>query len=159
MRHKKPLWDSELAVLGVFVAVVAVGFTYGLANLIWPDLFARLSGTVSEAQLADSAPSEDAYQAEVRDIMGPFLAQAANVAPDNLADTSGEAMRTLATLVQKTQDRLVRVRVPGDYRDAHLAAVLLLEQWKRALAGSKSDQKLVLERTDEAKQAYPWLVQ
>ena len=50
------------------------------------------------------------------------------------------------------------VRVSKDSRDAHLAFVLLLDQWKRALGGSKIDQGEVLKKTSELVSENPWVL-
>jgi len=144
-RHK---WLNELAVVAVFFAIVAIGLIYAIFNL---DL--APSASPGEVVWAPKAPTLDEYRGEARTVLGPFLEQAAVADPDQLVETE----TVFKSLVDKTQERLLRLRVPAEAREAHLSFVLLLEQWRRALGGSAADQAKVSGMTEKVTAANPWL--
>ncbi len=144
---------NEFTVLVVFgvvgLGMLLFGGIFGLRDL---DLGASEKRVVAPAVVA---PTTEAYQKETRDVMTPFLRQAANVQVQNFSAD----IPSMLELVTKTQELMLRVRVPKDSREAHLSFVLLLDQWKRALAGSKSDQAAVLAKTPELVAAHSWVMQ
>jgi len=149
MNEKKHKLINEFAVLGVFCLAVIVGVLYGVLNL-------RVLPSANEpAAEAVKAPTEADYRAAAGSVMAPFLDQAQKL--DERAFAAADP--TFVDLVSKTQERLLRIRVPGPDKDVHLSCVLLLEQWRRALSGSASDQKLVLANTRDLLGANPWLIQ
>lgn len=137
--------------VAVFFAVIAIGLTYAVFNL----KMVPVSKTpVPGALKLPPPPTVEEYQQEVRSVLGPFLQQAVNVDPKNLAAVDS----VFTDLVVKTEDRLLRVRVPSK-SDAHVSFVMLLEKWKRALSGSRFDQDQVSQATREVLAASPWLTQ
>jgi len=142
-------WFNEMAVVAVFFLVVAAGLFYALFHLeIGP-----AAPTVNQPLAISSAPTVSAYEHEADTVLAPFLEQAAKVGQAELA--SGD--QDLLDLIGKTQDRLLRMIVPAERKDAHLKFVLLLEQWRRALNGSAADQKQVLASTQQVLADNPWL--
>jgi hypothetical protein len=138
---------GPFVVVGVFVAVILLGLACGT----W--YFVRsVTGRNAAPQ---SAPSAEAYRVEVASVARPFLAQALKMDDADLAAAGAD----LADLVAKTQERVLRLRVPGSERDAHLGLVLLLEQWKRAVSGDAESRSSVLERTRAFVNAHPWIQQ
>ncbi len=146
-RHK---WLNELTVVGVFFVVIAIGLVYALLNL---DLGPASSGENPDAA-AVRAPTVEEYQGEARSVLTPFLEQAAAVDADGLA----AADEVFQALIDKTQERLLRVRVPAQARETHLSFVLLLEQWRRALRGTAADQARAADMTVKLTSANPWLL-
>ena len=137
MHKKERKIFSEFTVLGMFTAVVMLGFLYGGIVLIFP---AASPSTIPMQQNLVLAPTVEEYQHEVRGILAPFIGQVRNMNSVDIADAGNE----FSDLLLQTQDRLLGVRVPASMRDAHLAFVLLLEQWRRASDGSNADQAEVL---------------
>jgi len=138
-----------MTVVGVFFAVVAIGLVYALFHLE-----PSVSPSAQVTAPAPSALTIDAYHQEAKSILAPFLEQAVNVAPENLADEG----QTLKDLIGKTKDRLLRLsKLPKEARETHVAFVLLLDKWNRALSGSVSDQRTVVESTRQLVAANPWL--
>ena len=143
------VWDKFL-VLGVFVAFVGAGFIY-IGVLLWGA--ARGSAAVPVIAVA-SGPSSEEYQASCRDIAGPFLRQAEAVDPAQIGSVGPE----LAKLAEATRQRLMRLRVPAPDRDAHLRLILLLDEWKKAAAGSADDAASAAAHTADLLAAFPWLM-
>jgi len=140
-------------VVAAFFVVIAIGLTYAVFHL---QMVPMNTTSVPEALKLPPPPTVEEYQQEVRSVFGPFLQQAVNVNSQNLAAVDS----VFTDLVVKTQDRLLRVRVPSkSEQPAHLSFVLLLEQWKRALGGSRADQDQVSRATQEVLAASPWLTQ
>ena len=138
--------QNGLAISAVFFLVVAAGLAYGLFNL---DTVATTPGPQPAAVM-----TEDQNREEARSILGPFISQASGMSARSV-DSVGPIF---SDLVAKTQDRLLRLRVPRDARDAHLSFVLLLDRWKRALDGSLSDKNKAIEQTATVLAAHPWLL-
>ncbi|MEY4744154.1 MAG: hypothetical protein RL272_99 [Candidatus Parcubacteria bacterium] len=151
-RKKQRFVVNEFTIFGVFIAVAVFGILYGLLLAVTGALPTEMPADFPDLQPV-VAPTESEYQSEASDVLSPFFRQAAQMQAEDLTGDTG----ALLQLVQKTQDRLLRVRVPKEYRDAHLSFVLLLDQWKRALAGSAPDRKVVLDKTRELMAANPWL--
>jgi hypothetical protein len=144
--HKK--WPNELTVVAVFFAVIAIGLVYALFHLT---VTSAPGGF--QAPPAVKAPTLGEYRSETKSVLAPFLAQAAAIRPEQI----GPSATVFKDLVVKTQERLLRVRVPAEAREAHLSFVLLLEQWKRALQGSSADQAVVADMTAKVTSANSWL--
>ncbi len=149
MKNKHDHWLNQLTVLGVFFAVVLIGLIYGLLNMDLTGLQQPLSAPVQPA------PTVEQYQADAEEILSPFLVQASKMTAADLAS----ADPVLIDLVQKTQERLLRLRVPKEEKEAHLSFVLLLDQWRRALSGSSADQGSVLDNTHAVVSQNAWLSQ
>jgi hypothetical protein len=144
-------WLNEFTVFGVFVVVAFIGLLAGGAVL----LFGRDAATELTGVEAVTAPTADEYHAEARQIMSAFLGSAGKLTIDDIEGVKTELQAIVAT----TQTRLLAVRIPSGERDAHLALVLLMEHWKRALAGSDIDQQTdVFQQTQDFIVAHPWIV-
>ncbi len=139
-----------MIVLGAFAATTLAGLAYGAisglsrADILPPSVPAPLV-----------APTQEEYRAETSGVMADFWEQSSRM---TRADVKAPDPR-FVDIVEKTQERLLRVRVPKDDRDAHLSFVLLLDQWKRALSGSVADQEKVFEKSEAVLTANPWVVQ
>lgn len=151
-QKKRRVLINEFTILGVFIAVVVFGLLYGVLLAVTGTLFPDVRGAFPAAQPV-VAPTMAEYEVEAREVLAPFFTQALQMAPADFAGDTGAMLQ----LVQKTQDRLLRVRVPKEYQDAHLGFVLLLDQWKRALAGSGPDREVVLQKTKDQAAANQWL--
>ncbi|KPJ85810.1 hypothetical protein AMJ57_01730 [Parcubacteria bacterium SG8_24] len=147
--HQKILF-GELTVFGVFVVICLSGLIYGSVLVLYP--YAGAAEPEESALL--EPPTAAGYEMEANEVLLPFLDQFALLAEADL----GSVDPMLGDLVVKTQERLLRMRVPGDYRDTHLSLVLLLDQWKRALDGSLGDQAVVVDRTQELLGEIEWLM-
>lgn len=140
---------DEFTVLEVFLAVTLFGLVAGAVfSVLFP-------GIVTGPVAVVTAPTDDEYRAQASEIMLPFLAQATTMTAE---DFGNEADAPLAELAAKTQERMLRLRVPSEYRDTHLSVVLLLDQWKRVLSGADRDPAAVLAKTGEVLEADPWLM-
>jgi hypothetical protein len=152
-RKMPPPTFTEYAVFGLLVSVVLFGVFFSVFSFFAKGGRGGSNVSVAVSQPTPVAPTASQYQDEVRGVMAPFLEQAQKMtSADFSADNS--AMNDLAT---KTQDRMIGIRVPKEYKDAHLSFVLLLAQWSRALGGSVTDQAAVLQKTAEVIAADPWL--
>lgn len=149
MHRKKRQFFSEFTVLGVFTGVVLVGFFFGAISV----LISSPSSPLSFDEEVATAPTVEEYQEEVRGILTPFVEQVDSLDPMRLEDAGQE----FAILIKKTQDRMFEVIVPSSMRDAHLAFVLLLQQWGRAADGSYGDRKVVQMRTADVLKTHPWI--
>lgn len=135
---------GPFVVLGVFVAVILVGLACGG----W-----YAAQTIrGYAGVSASAPTVDAYRSEVASITKPFFAQTLTMTEADVAAAGAD----LHSLAAKTQERVLRVRVPGSERQVHLGLVLLLEQWKRA-SSDGGNPAGVLEKTRAFVAATPWI--
>jgi hypothetical protein len=152
-RTKSGHWVvTEYTVLEVFLGIAAFGL---LVGSLFSVLYGGTGGEDASALPPPSAMSDDDYQAQVRSITAPFLAEAAKVR--TRADVAKEGPSAL-DLVTSTEDGLVRMdRIPSEERDVHLSLVLLLDKWKRALTGSAADADALVAKTDEVLGAVPWL--
>ncbi|HTK05098.1 MAG TPA: hypothetical protein VL500_05930 [Candidatus Eisenbacteria bacterium] len=155
-RHKRtrPFRIDEFTVFGAFVAVAVFGLVYGIVAVA-VGKFDVSAGYEEPLLQPVEPPTELEYQTEARDVLSPFFGQALTMRQEDLSGDNSAMLQ----LVEKTQDRLLRVRVPADYREFHLSAVLLLDQWKRALAGSKPDRDAALGKTQELAKKSPWLTE
>ncbi|MBI4457464.1 hypothetical protein HY633_00685 [Candidatus Uhrbacteria bacterium] len=147
---------TEFAVLGGFVMVAFIGYFVAIGSVLWPSFLESAPQQV-QVEASPPAPSVEEYRASVANVAGPLLSQVRLLTDADLA-AKGEVAVSLSSLVGKTQERLLRVTVPNVERDTHLSLVLLLEQWKRALAGSKADGKVVRANTAKMIAAHPWLL-
>lgn len=155
-RHKRtrPYRINEFTVFGAFVAVAVFGLVYGIVAAALGK-FDIASGYEDTLLQPAAPPTELEYQTEAREVLSPFLGQALAMRQEDLTGDNSAMLQ----LVEKTQDRLLRVRVPADYREFHLSAVLLLDQWKRALAGSQPDRDAAIGKTQELAKKSPWLTE
>lgn len=151
MARKTHHWlGGEMIVLGAFAATTLVGLAYGaISGLSHGDIVPP----AAPAPLV--APSQEEYRAETADVMADFWEQSSRMTRDDLKVPDPR----FVDIVEKTQERLLRVRVPKDGRDAHLSFVLLLDQWKRALGGSAADQEKVFDKSEDVLTENPWIVQ
>lgn len=130
--------------LWVFLAV-------SLAGLVFlSDAVLRAVPTPPQAV----APTDEEYRAEASVIMEPFLAQASAMTAEDFELAEPEALRTL---VVTTQERMLRLRVPSDLKDAHLAFVLMLERWHRAFDGDADMRVTAISQLRAEVDAYPWV--
>lgn len=136
-------------------------FRYGDYALIWFFLGASAIGIVGivslthrSAAVAVIAPTPDEYRAAAKVAMGPFLTAAKPLTVDAF---DGPTAATLAPIVNDAQQRLLAMRVPGSFRDAHLAMVLTLERWKVALGGDASAREAAVSQLHDVLAANPWL--
>lgn len=149
--HKESRTIGEFIVFGLVISVACVALLYGI-TLVFNASPKNDSMSAETQQPVVVAPSTTEYDSSASDVMTPFLQQAALVTP---ASFTGD-LSLLGDLVTKTEDRLLRLRLPAERRDAHLSAVLLLGSWKRAIAGSAQDQNDVLSATAEFVKTAPW---
>lgn len=155
MFHRKKQREfrvNEFTILGAFVAVAFFGLMYGAIVVMTGS--AGLQYFEEEiAEVLPVAPTDDEYRADARDVLAPFIEQVAVM--DDAAFVGDTA--ALRQLVEKTQERFLRVRVPAGFRGMHLSFTLLFDQWKRALDGSAPDQEVVIEKTRELIAENAWL--
>jgi hypothetical protein len=150
MNAKRNHWlGGEMIVLGAFASAVLVGLAYGVFATVVPR-----DTPATEAVPVPVAPTQEEYRTEAVAVMADFWQQSANVTAEGLRNPDPRFVE----IVTKTQERLLRVRVPKEDRDAHLTFVLLLDQWKRALNGSTLDQERVFEKSETVRTANPWIV-
>jgi hypothetical protein len=149
-RQKRKKWWSEFVVLGVFAAVVIAGLLYALVIVV---VVGKDGAVETDIALPPVPPTAEEYRSGARDVLVPFLDQADLMTEADVAS----AGPVVDDFVEKTQERLLRLRVPKEYRDAHLTFVLLLDQWRRALAGSEPDRAVVLAKTRAVVETYPWV--
>lgn len=135
--------------MGVFVAATFIGLLIGLILAIKARPSAEL------ITLPTTAPTVIEYRTEAQAVLEPFLLQIKSIPADTLSPETATAIADLATL---TQDRLLRMRVPGDEREAHLSLVVILDQWKIAVRGSETDLLGVIERTTKLVEKYRWVI-
>lgn len=143
---------NEFTVFGAFVAVALFGLLYGAILA----LSSASTGEYFEEEIAEVvpvAPTDEEYRADARDVLAPFVSQALAM-DDSAFDGDTSAIRQL---VEKTQERFLRVRVPASYKVSHLSFTLLFDQWKRALDGSAPDRAVVLEKTRALISENAWL--
>lgn len=153
-RKKQPQFRiNEFTIFGAFVAVAILGIGFG-ALVVGTGAYLEDPYLANDYQeVIPVAPTPEEYEAAAKDVLAPFVAQGEQV---DEAYFAGD-VSAMQQLVEKTQERLLRVRVPADYRDSHLSFVLLLEQWKRALRGSVADQEVVVAKTKDLAAANPWV--
>jgi hypothetical protein len=138
----------------VFGAFVAVSFL-GLLVIGVVAIFGRDGAEQLVMAEAVTAPTVEEYRTSAREGMRAFLGSAGQLTVEDIAGIREE----LLTIVSTTQDRLIELRVPSEERDAHLALVLLMERWKRALGSEDvALQEEVFVRTQEFIAAHPWVV-
>lgn len=140
--HEKPFRPSDYALLWFFAIAAAVG----------------VIGTVSIARRASVpavviAPTVDEYHAAAVAALAPFLEKASAA---SAADFGSGVLSELAPVVDSAQAKLLGLRVPGSEREAHLAFILALERWKRALGGDVASDELAISQLRDALVAYPW---
>jgi hypothetical protein len=149
MKLKKSLIFNEFAVIGVFAVVAISGIFIGAISAL------TVEATTDAIVVPDvTAPTIIEYRTETRSVIAPFLKQIESVQAGSLA---AEAADAIADLAARTQDRLLRVRVPGSERDAHLSLVIILDEWRTAARGSEADVTGVLERTAKLLSDYRWI--
>jgi len=149
MSLKRLFVFNEFTIVGVFVAVVFVGLVVGLVSAI-----SAATPTEPVASVV-TAPTLIEYRTEARAVLAPFLSQAETVDSEALTE---EAQIALVDLASRTQERLLRIRVPASEREAHLSFVVVLDQWKNALAGTSDDLEGVLDRTALLVQKHRWVL-
>ena len=150
-RRTAHLLINEYTVFGIFIAIVSLGLLYGGVRVLFSSAVSHVTQNV--IMQTPQVLSVQDYKRETRDILIPFLTQAKNIKiGENIEDPS-----LILGMIQTTQDRLLRLRVPREFLDTHLSFVLLLDQWKRAMNGSRLDQKIAQEKTQSALKTNPWL--
>ena len=149
-RLKRPKWLNGFAFAGLYFLIVAVGLIYGLFRL---DVRQAPPGAADTVWISQETLQANAYHRGARSIMTPFLEQAARAARTDLSQMDP----AMLDLTDTTRDRLLRLTVPASAREVHLAFILLLDRWNRALRGSAEDAALVAEETDSLIDANAWL--
>ncbi|MDD5251668.1 MAG: hypothetical protein PHT12_03460 [Patescibacteria group bacterium] len=152
MRKEKHRVYWRLAGLFVFAAVVLAGLAYGMAHVI-------LSGNGGQGEIAPTitAPTVEEYQAAIKPILKPFFEQAVKLSPEDLVQPDP----MLVQLEGQTRQSLLgfSMRVPKAATGTHMSFVLLLDKWRRALAGSDGDQATVIDATRQVMADNPWLAE
>ena len=144
---KRTVWD-RFWVLGVFVSLALAGSIYGVI------LALRVSDSVGPISTAAySGPTLEAYRIEARDIIRPFFDQARQMTPADLSVVGGP----IGQLAAKTQERFLRLRVPADAKDFHLATVLLLDRWQGVTGLKATEQAELLGRTQSLIEGNAWI--
>lgn len=157
---------SEYTVFGVFIAVAAFGLIFGgvLAMMggEWGDGTVQIVEVENEELVLPpepvTAPGKDEYRLAARSAVFPFLLKLQNVPRDGEWKNTDYGLRQAAI---DTQAGLLKITVPVEERDEHLALVLLFDQWKRAVDGSASDRRAVIKKLDAmlATGGFDWLQQ
>ncbi len=133
----------------MFLAVVVFGLFAGM-------LFIAISATTPSPRTEPVvlAESEEEYRAAAKEVLAPFISQASNMTTKDVASAAPE----MRDLVQKTQDRLLRMeRIPKESRAAHLSFVLLLGQWLRVLDDAGVGAKSVIAKTADVIKEHSWV--
>ncbi len=151
MRTKRhDSWLNEFTVFGTFIAVSFVGFLYVGTMFV----FGGKGGFDASGMEMVTAPTVGAYHEDARSVMEPFFGVAGQLTVDDIDGVREE----LLTIVETTQGRLIDLRVPSEEREAHLALVLLMEQWKRVLPDADTEQYAeAFVRTQDFVVAHPWI--
>jgi hypothetical protein len=134
---------------GIVILVVIGLFAIGYGSF----MVLKSIAPEKEDSLILSPPTVIEYRTEAGSVLEPFLGQVEALSHGDISDDAGSA---LAELAARTQERLLRMRVPSSERDAHLTFVILLDQWQIA-ADSGGDIVPVLQRTNEAVESYRWV--
>lgn len=150
-------WRFVLVYPAIFLLVVSVGFIYGLTRLnvpssAWP---AGLTASPSpdEEPAAVAAPTVPEYRDAAARALQPFLAVAFEKGESDPVEADEQARLRVEDSVQAMLD----LTVPASEREFHLSAVLLMEQWKRALSGSSLDARRVNASTEQFLEDNDWL--
>lgn len=141
---------EQLSAAGAFALAGGLTFILGAVALF---LLLRPAPSLAPSLAPPAPPTSAEYRRDVADAMAPFLTQARRMIAAESVPGSEEAK----ALAAKTKERLLTMTVPKEDRDAHLALVLLLDQWERAFDGSSPDAAKVGDRTEKVLERYPWL--
>ena len=136
--------------LGLAVAVVFLVVGYLVMNSFIKALVPNLA--VSPVAYKPAPPTPYEYQVAAHAAMGPFLA--ALDARSGQPIPAGDA--DLLNMIDQAQKGLLSQRLPAEYQEGHLQAILLLDQWRRALQGTEQDRLDARKKTDSFKSSYPW---
>ncbi|MFH1047769.1 MAG: hypothetical protein V1738_05695 [Patescibacteria group bacterium] len=148
MKLEKAKFNAFIA-LGVFALVALAGLVGGIFY-IW----FGAEPTVGQDVPAVTVPTVIEYRTEAGSVLAPFLGQVMELSGGVL---SVEASEALADLAKITQERLLRIRVPGAEKAAHLSFVLLLDQWSDTISAG-NDTTAVLARTNQLIVEYRWVL-
>jgi hypothetical protein len=148
-RHQ-PNWRTIALYPAVFVIIVSGLYLYGMSQA----RYTTPPRIQPAASVEISAPSAADYRQQVRLILEPFFELVASYP----AAAGVSADPVLAQVVAGWQQELLALTVPAAEREAHLSAVLLLDQWQRALNGSPLDGGRALASVDQLLSDYPWLI-
>ena len=99
------------------------------------------------------APTAEEYTVAAGEILLPFMVRATAMTSADFGNTN-EDFRAMVT---DTQEQLLNLRVPGDFREAHISAVILLDKWKVALNSTDADQSVLLAKTKLYMDEHPWI--
>lgn len=149
-RLRRPRWLDPFALAGLYFLIVAIGLVYGLFQL---QIEEPLAADREVVMISPETLQLNTYRRAARDILAPFLEQAVRVEPAAIAELD-PAMLDLTTT---TRERLLRLTVPASARDTHLAFILMLDRWTRALQGSPDDADLVVDETSQLVTEHTWL--
>jgi len=153
MEHKKRHIFSEFLVFGLFSAVIAAGLGFA----VWTAY--RSEVLQNETSVEAEAPTVEGYRAEARSVMVPFLDQVNVLEEGNLSDQVSESMLALSATIQ---ERLLRMRVPGSERDAHLSFVTLIDRWRQTInpdENSGEDIESLRQQTSDLSVRFSWLTE
>jgi hypothetical protein len=148
MKQKISHIMNEFTVVGIFVAIIFIGLLFGMIFTFKSEIGVNLTPQINPPTVVD-------YRTEARSVLEPFLLQIQSIPSGPLSEETATAM---VDLIRVTQERLLRMRVPGEERDAHLALVIILDQWKKAVYEDETVLSGVLERTILLLEKYRWLM-
>jgi hypothetical protein len=137
------------------VAAVAVVFVVGGYFLMDYVIGAVTKGIAVTPIVATHpvAPTTSEYEVEAEMAMRAFVTYL--VARSTPVPVGDEMFRNL---VQTVQTDMLGLRVPAERRDAHFAAVTLLDAWRAYLDGRDERYADLLSRTQKLTQDSPWLL-
>jgi hypothetical protein len=149
MKSSKTSWGGALLIVSVFLGVIGYGLVYGILNLKMGSPGVKAGATVIEVR---TAPTVEQYHLAAGEVMGPFLRLAFDAAEGDTPRLDEE----LLTAARSAESMMLDLRVPKDERQAHLEAILLLNQWARAANGSRADARQVAGNTFRLVEKWPW---
>lgn len=145
-KRKSPSTTLTIAAVTLFiVSMVAVGVAadYVVRVMVLKNSEVNLS--------PEPLPSDVEYEVAMAIALRPFL--------DHLKSVDYRVQENDQALILKIDtalDTIISMRL-RERNPAHLATVLVLEKWKRAVQGSYDDQANVADMTAQLLEDYPWL--
>jgi hypothetical protein len=151
-------WRFVLVFPAIFLIIVSIGFIYGLTRLNVPSSALPADLTVSsvpsdEESAASTAPTVAEYRDAAVRALQPFL----GVVSENEEATTVSADQAARLKVEDSVQAMLSLTVPASEREFHLSAVLLMEQWKRALSGSSLDARRAIASAEDWLEDNYWL--
>ncbi|MFH2062529.1 MAG: hypothetical protein ABIJ46_00025 [bacterium] len=148
MKHENRNNSSRFLAVGFFAVLVVAGLSYG----IWSAY--RSAGSRANQTIEVSAPTVEEYRSEASVVVAPFLEQMSALPDGELSDQTNDSLLSLAAT---TQERLLRMTVPGSERDAHLSFVTLIDRWRRIADGQDGDRESIRQQATDLLIRYDWL--